>query len=85
MFHQHLNSHIAYPGIPPEPSNHTRGQFFATVKVAGLLQEKGTTLVGIVRANVKGIPKEITKGSNEKFACRFFLNDDKKCMLVNYQ
>ena len=27
VFHQHLNSHIAYPGIPPEPSNHTRGQF----------------------------------------------------------
>ena len=22
VFHQHLNSHIAYPGIPPEPSNH---------------------------------------------------------------
>ena len=65
--------------------NITTDNFFATVKVAGLLQEKGTTLVGIVRANVKGIPKEITKGSNEKFACRFFLNDDKKCMLVNYQ
>ena len=27
VFHQHLISHIAYPGIPPEPSNHTRGQF----------------------------------------------------------
>ena len=27
VFYQHLNSHIAYPGIPPEPSNHTRGQF----------------------------------------------------------
>ena len=27
VFHQHLNSHIAYPDIPPEPSNHTRGQF----------------------------------------------------------
>ena len=27
VFHQHLNSHVAYPGIPPEPSNHTRGQF----------------------------------------------------------
>ena len=27
VFHQHLNSHIAYPGIPPEPSNDTRGQF----------------------------------------------------------
>ena len=27
VFHQHLNSQIAYPGIPPEPSNHTRGQF----------------------------------------------------------
>ena len=27
VFHQHFNSHIAYPGSPPEPSNHTRGQF----------------------------------------------------------
>ena len=27
VFHQHLNSHVAYPGIPPEPSNHTRGPF----------------------------------------------------------
>ena len=27
VFRQHLNSHIAYPGIPPEPSNHTRGQY----------------------------------------------------------
>ena len=27
VFHQHLNSHIAYPGSPPEPSNHTRWQF----------------------------------------------------------
>ena len=24
---QHLNSHVAYPGIPPENSNHTRGQY----------------------------------------------------------
>ena len=24
MFHQHLNSHIAYPGSPPKPLNHTR-------------------------------------------------------------
>ena len=22
VFHQHLNLHIAYPGSPPEPSNH---------------------------------------------------------------
>ena len=27
VFHQHLILHIAYPGIPPEPSNHARGQF----------------------------------------------------------
>ena len=27
VLHQHLNSHIAYPGIPPENSNHTRGQY----------------------------------------------------------
>ena len=55
------------------------------MKVAGLLQEKNTTLVGTVRANVIGIPKEITKGGNEKFSSKFFFNEDKKCMLVNYQ
>ena len=55
------------------------------MKVARLLQEKNTTLVGTVRANVKGIPKEITKGGNEKFSSKFFFNEDKKCMLVNYQ
>ena len=55
------------------------------MKVAELLQEQGTTLVGTVRANVKGIPKEITKGGNEKFSSKFFFNDDKKCMVVNYQ
>ena len=27
VLHQHLNSHVAYPGIPPENSNHTRGQY----------------------------------------------------------
>ena len=26
VFHKHLNSHVAYPGIPPENQNHTRGQ-----------------------------------------------------------
>ena len=25
VLHQHLNSHIAYPGIPPDNSNHIRG------------------------------------------------------------
>ena len=65
--------------------NITRDNFFTTVKVAGLLQEKGTTLVGTVRANVKGIPKETTKGGNEKFSSKFFFNADKKWMLVNYQ
>ena len=65
--------------------NSTTDNFFTTVKVAGLMQEKGTTLIGTVRANVKGIPKEINKGGNEKFSSTFFFNDDKKCMLVNYQ
>ena len=27
VFLQHLNSYIVYAGSPPEPSNHTRGQF----------------------------------------------------------
>ena len=27
VFHQHLDSLITYPESPPEPSNHTRGQF----------------------------------------------------------
>ena len=30
VLHQHLNSHVAYPGIPPENSNHTRGQHDVT-------------------------------------------------------
>ena len=64
--------------------NVTTNIFFTTVKVAELLQEKNTTLVGTVRANVKGIPKKITKGGNEKFSSKFFFNEDKKCMLVNY-
>ena len=55
------------------------------MKVAKLLQEKGTTLVGTVNANVKGIPKEITKGGNEEFSSKLFFSDDKKCMLINYQ
>ena len=25
VFHQHLNSHVTCPDIPPENSNHTRG------------------------------------------------------------
>ena len=29
VLHQHLNSHVAYPGIPPEISNHTHGQYQA--------------------------------------------------------
>ena len=55
------------------------------MKVAALLQEKGTTFVGTFRANVKGMPREITKGGNEKFSSKIFFNDDKKGMLVNYQ
>ena len=27
VLYQDLNSHAAYPGIPPEKSNHTRGQY----------------------------------------------------------
>ena len=27
VLYQHLNSHVAQPGIPPEISNHTRGQY----------------------------------------------------------
>ena len=38
--------------------NVTTNNFFTTVKVAELLQEKNTTLVGTVRAIVKGIPKK---------------------------
>ena len=51
--------------------NITTDSFFTTAKVAGLLQEKGTTLVGTVRANVKRISKEITKQGNEKFLASF--------------
>ena len=27
MLHQHLNSHVTYPGIPHENSNHTQAQY----------------------------------------------------------
>ena len=27
VLHQHLNSLVAYPGIPPENSNHMQGQY----------------------------------------------------------
>ena len=55
------------------------------MKTAGLLQEKDMTIVGTVHTNVKEIPKKITKGVNEKFSSKFFDNDNKKCLLVNYQ
>ena len=42
------------------------------------------TIVGTVRANSKGFPKEITRGDKEKFSNRFFYNSPKNCMLVNY-
>ena len=41
--------------------NITTDNFCTNVKITGLLQEKGTALIGTVRANVKGILKEITK------------------------
>ena len=27
VLNEQLNSHVAYPGIPPENSNHARGQY----------------------------------------------------------
>ena len=32
VLHQHLNSHVAYPGIPPENSKHTPKHFFENSK-----------------------------------------------------
>ena len=59
--------------------------FFSSVKTAGLLKGKYTTVVRTVHANFKRIPKELKKGNNEKFSSKFVHNNDKKCLLVNYQ
>ena len=65
--------------------NITTDNFFTCVHLAGLLSQQNTTIVGTVRANSKGFPKEITRGNKEKFSSRFFYNFPKNCMLVNYQ
>ena len=36
--HQHLNSHIAYPGCPPEPSNFTQGEISALLAIVPFYQ-----------------------------------------------
>ena len=33
VLHQHLNSHVAYPGIPLENSNHTRGRAISVLAI----------------------------------------------------
>ena len=65
--------------------NITTDDFFTSVHLAGLLSQQNMTIVGTVCANSKGLPKEITRGDNEKFSSRFFYNTPKNCMLVNYQ
>ena len=35
-------------------------------------------IVGTVRANSKGLPKEITRGDKEAFSSNFFYNSPKK-------
>ena len=43
------------------------------------------TIVGTVRANSKGFPKEISKGDKENISSSFFYNSSKNFMLINYQ
>ena len=52
--------------------NITTDNFFSSVKVAALLQSKEITVVGTVRANSKGLSKEITGNSKEKCSNKFF-------------
>ena len=53
--------------------NITTDNFFTSVQVAALLQSKEITVVKTVRGNSKGLPKEITGSSKERFCSKFFL------------
>ena len=65
--------------------NTTTDNFFTSVQVAALLQSKEIVVVGTVHGNSKGLPKEITGSSKERFSSMFFYNANKNCLLVTYQ
>ena len=52
--------------------NITTHNFFTSVQVAALLQSKEITVVKTVRGNSKGLRKEITGSSKERFCSKFF-------------
>ena len=65
--------------------NITTDNFFTSVQVAALLESKEITVVGTVCVNSRGLPKEITGSSKERFSSKSFFQADNNCLLVNYQ
>ena len=59
--------------------------FLISVQVAALVEGKEITEVKTVRINSKGLPKEITGSSKERFSSKFFHKASKNCLLVNYR
>ena len=55
--------------------NVTTDNFFTSVHVASLLQQKKITIVGTVRNNNKGLTKEITKCGNDMYGSKFYYNE----------
>ena len=65
--------------------NVTTDNFFTSVHVASLLQQKKITIVGTVRNNSKGLTKEMTKCGNDMYGSKFYYNEQNECLFVNYQ
>ena len=65
--------------------NVTTDNFFTSVHVASLLQQKKITIVGTVRNNNKGLTKEMTKCGNDMYGSKFYYNEQNECLFVNYQ
>ena len=65
--------------------NVTTDNFFISVHVASLLQQKKITIVGTVRNNSKGLTKEMTKCGNDMYGSKFYYNEQNECLFVNYQ
>ena len=65
--------------------NVTTDNFFTSVHVASLLQQKKSTIVGTVRNNNKGLTKEMTKCGNDMYGSKFYYNEQNECLFVNYQ
>ena len=63
--------------------NVTTDNFFTSVHVASLLQQKKITIVGTVRNN-KSLTKEMTKWGNDMYGSKFYYNEQNECLFVNY-